>query len=199
MPVGRKTRSPPRRGSAVRGHSALAREASGCGEIRTLTRADFESRRLCLLGYTPENPPPPPTKRERGAAGPRPQHRGRIPIQAVAKRRQGNKGPTLITRLGPTPLPSREPEPRRSVTFPWLGLTPQRSTRGAHPRQGLEHAAQRQGQPTRLAGAPQNHQGQIKVGPQAPLAQGRSQQPRLARARPTTLTTCCLGSCYNLL
>ena len=91
-----------------------------------------------------------------------------IPIQAVAKRRQGNKSPTLITRLGPTPLPSREPEPPRSVTFPWLGLTPQRSTRGATPRQGLEHAAQRQGQPTRLAGASQNHQGQIKAGPQAP-------------------------------
>src|SRR5690606_23830211 len=30
----------------------------GCGEIRTLTRADFESRCLCLLGYTPENHPP---------------------------------------------------------------------------------------------------------------------------------------------
>ena len=44
---------------------------------------------------------------------------------------RGNKGPTLITRLGPTPLPSREPEPHCSVTFPWLGLTPQRSTRGA--------------------------------------------------------------------
>ena len=81
---------------------------------------------------------------------------------------RGNKGPTLITRLGPTPLPSREPEPRRSVTFPWLGLTPQRSTRGATPRQGLERAAQRQGQPPRLAGASQKHQGQIKAGPQAP-------------------------------
>ena len=38
----------------------------------------------------------------------------------------------------------------------------------SHPRQGLEHAAQRQGQPPRLAGASKNHQGQIKAGPEAP-------------------------------
>lgn len=63
-----------------------------------------------------------------------PQHRGRHPPTTAGSEpgaRRGNKGPTLITRLGPTPLPSREPEPHCSVTFPWLGLTPQRSTRGA--------------------------------------------------------------------
>ena len=100
-----------------------------------------------------------------------PQHRGRHPPTTAGSEpgaRRGNKGPTLVTRLGPTPLPGREPEPHCSVTFPWPGLTPQRSTRGATPRQGLEHAAQRQGQPPRLAGASQNHQGQIKAGPQAP-------------------------------
>lgn len=37
----------------------------------------------------------------------------------------------LITESRNTTPPGREPEPHRSVTFPWPGITPQRSTRGA--------------------------------------------------------------------
>src|SRR5690606_11603469 len=42
-----------------------------------------------------------------------------------------HKKQLLITESRNTTPPGREPEPPCSVTFPWPGLTPQRSTRGA--------------------------------------------------------------------
>lgn len=81
----------------------------------------------------------------------------------------------LITESRNTTPPGREPEPHRSVTFPWPGITPQRSTRGATRDRDSNTQLNARDNHTRLAGASNNYQGQIKAGPQAPFAQGQRQ------------------------
>ena len=132
----------------------------------------------------------------------RPQHRGRHPHPSGSETPSGKTKQLLITESRNTTPPGREPEPHCSVTFPWPGLTPQRSTRGAtRDRDSNTQLNARDNH--RASRARLKPSGTDQGGAGGPFRSGTSTStswPRAqARARLTTLTTCCLGSCYNLL
>ena len=127
-PIRRKVRRPPRSWT-INQHNLLQ---VGVERFElSLERILSHAASACWATH-PKSPPPPPPKggREERQAQ-RPQHRGRHPHPSGSETPSGKTKRLLITESRNTTPPGREPEPHRSVTFPWPGITPQRSTRGA--------------------------------------------------------------------